>query len=199
MLSRHTLIEKLKMKKPTNMTRKRTIKVKEIVDDVRSGVSAEEMIRKYNLSPNLMRNILVRIVVAKKLDETEVQNLYCGIDESLAVRDRRKDLRYYVYVPLPIYDVENLMEEGQVVDISEGGLRINGIQASQGEKREFVVQPDYFGNAFPFCFEATCRWSSQNESGEWVAGFEISTISDGGLEQLRQIVRMLALPEGLKN
>lgn len=187
------------MKKPTNATGKRTIKVKEIVHDVRSGASVEEMISKYNLSPNTLRNILVRIVVAKKLEETEVQNLYCGIDESLAVKERRKNLRYYVYVPLPIYDVENLMEEGQVVDISEGGCRISGIQASQGEKREFVVQPDYFGNAFPFCFEATCRWSSQDESGEWVAGFEISTISDGGLEQLRKIVRMLALPEGLQN
>lgn len=196
---RYELIEKSELKQRTTMTRKRTIKVKDIVGDVRSGVTAEEMISKYNLSLNMLRNILARLVVANKLDETDMQDLFSGIDERLAVKERRKNLRYYVYVPLPIYDVENLMEEGQVVDISEGGLRISGIEASQGEKREFVVQPDYFGNAFPFCFEATCRWSSQDESGEWVAGFDISTISDGGLEQIRKIVRMLALPEGLQN
>ena len=175
------------------MSTKRTIKTIEVVSDIRSGMNNRQLIGKYKVSVNSLHNLLRKLVNFKALQISEAQVLLSSIPEELAVKERRKEGRHYVFVPLPIYDVNNLLDEGQVMDLSEGGLRTSGLEAKIGEKREFLIQADYFAHVFPFCFEAECRWVSQTEEEPCFAGFQITSISEGGLVELRKIIRMLTI------
>ncbi len=177
------------------MGSKRVIKAKEIVADIRSGMTAKQLMIKYNVTAKALRNIMRTLVNGGALNEKEAQEILSQAEENLTVGERRKYPRYFVYVPLPIYDTEDLLAEGQVVDISEEGLRVKGIEAAPGDKKEFVVQPDYYGHVFPFSFEAECKWSSRDGSGNPMAGFKITDISEGGREQIRKIIRLLALDQ----
>jgi hypothetical protein len=175
------------------MSAKRTIKAKEVVFDIRSGMTNRQLMDKYKVSVNSLHNLLRKLVDFKALQISEVQALLSSIPEESAFKEIRKEPRNYVFVPLPIYDVNNLLDEGQVMDLSEGGLRTSGLEAKIGEKREFLIQADYFAHVFPFCFEAECRWVSQTEEEPWFAGFQITSISEGGLVELRKIIRMLTI------
>jgi len=177
------------------MAPRRSVKAKEIVSDIRSGMTNQQLIDKYNVSVNSLHNLLRKLVDIKVVQKSEVQALLSSVPGGIAYEERRKDPRYYLLVPLPIYDVNNLLEEGQVVDVSEGGLRITGLAAKVGEKREFLLQADHYAHVFPFCFEAVCRWASQTEEEPWFAGFQITSISEGGFVELRKIIRELTISE----
>ena len=175
------------------MSAKRTIKAKEVVFDIRSGMTNRQLMHKYKVSVNSLHNLLRKLVDFKALQISEVQALLSSIPEESAFKEKRKEPRNYVFVPLPIYDVNNLLDEGQVMDLSDGGFRITRLESKIGEKREFLIQADYFAHVFPFCFEAECRWVSQTEEEPWFAGFQITSISEGGLVELRKIIRMLTI------
>ena len=91
--------------------------------------------------------------------------------------------------------MENLLNKGTVVDISEIGIQISGIPAKVGDTKEFLVQADYFADVYPFIFEAKCKWSSKTEDGHLFSGFEITSIPEGALEELRKLTRMLTISE----
>ena len=50
-----------------------------------------------------------------------------------------------------------------------------------------------FNNVYPFIFEAQCRWVSMSEYEKLLSGFEVTSITDGGLEELRKLTRMLTI------
>jgi hypothetical protein len=79
------------------------------------------------------------------------------------------------------------------VDISEVGLQISGIPTKVGDTKDFLVQADYFADVYPFVFEAQCQWASKAEDGHLFSGFEITSITEGALEELRKVTSMLAL------
>jgi hypothetical protein len=174
---------------------KRTIKAREIVADIRSGLTDKQLVDKYNISFNALEHLFRKLIDAGALQESEVDGRGAATQNKQSPEKRRKLHRNYVFVRLPIYDLDNLLNEGLVVNISEQGLQINGMAAKAGEKRAFLVQADYFADVFPFSFEAECDWASKSEDGEWNAGFEIMSISEGGLEELRKLIRMLALSD----
>ena len=175
------------------MSTKRTIKTIEVVSDIRSGMNNRQLIGKYKVSVNSLHNLLRKLVNFKALQISEAQVLLSSIPEELAVKERRKEGRHYVFVPIPIYDVNNLLDEGQVMDLSDGGFRITRLESKIGEKREFLIQADYFARVPPLCFKADCRWVSQTEEESWFTGFQITSISDGDLMELRKIISMLTI------
>jgi hypothetical protein len=174
---------------------KRTIKAKEIVSDIRSGMSSRQLMDKYRISANSLHNLFRKLVHMKIVQIREVQALLSSTLEESDFKDRRKDQRYYVFVQLPIYDVDDLLREGQVVDLSKGGLRITGLPAKVGDKKDFLIQADCFASIIPFVFEAECRWASKTKEGVWFAGFQITGIPEKGLEELEKIIHMLTLSE----
>lgn len=174
---------------------KRTIKAKELVSDMRSGMSRQQLMEKYRISANSLHNLFRKLVHMKVVKISEVQGFLSSIPEESDFKDRRKDERYYVFVQLPIYDVDDLLKEGQVVDLSKGGFRVTGLSTKVGEKKDFLIQADCFTNIAPFVFEAECRWASKTKEGIWFAGFQITDISEKGSEELQKIIRMLTLSE----
>lgn len=175
------------------MSEKRKIKAKEIVVDIKSGMSDEDLMEKYNVSEKGLKSIFQKLIDAGSIEQSQLEERIPP-DRLKTYGEKPRDLhRNYVFVKLPIYELENLLHEGQVVDITEGGLQILGIEAKVGEKKGFLIQADYFADVFPFSFEAECKWATQEKDGRWRAGFKILSISDTGLEELRKLIRMLSL------
>ena len=177
------------------MSTKRTIKAKEIVSDIRSGMTNLHLMGKYRVSLDKLHNIFKQLLDSHALERSELEPLISVPHLRINGGKRRRLHRGYVFVRLPIYDLENLLNKGTVVDISEIGIQISGIPANVGDTKEFLVQADYFADVYPFIFEAKCKWSSKAEDGHLFSGFEITSIPEGALEELRKLTRMLTISE----
>jgi hypothetical protein len=148
---------------------------------------------KYNISLDKLHNIFKQLLDSHALERSELEPLISIPHLRINGGKRRRLHRSYVFVKLPIYDLENLINKGTVVDISEVGLQISGIPSKFGDTKEFLVQADYFADVYPFIFESKCKWSSKAEDGNLFSGFEITSITEGALEELRKITNLLAL------
>ena len=177
------------------MSTKRSIKAKEIVSDIRSGMTNLHLMGKYNISLDNLHNIFKQLLDAHAIERSELEPLISIPHLRINGGKRRRLHRGYVFVKLPIYDLKDLLNKGTVVDISEVGLQISGIPTQVGDTKELLVQADYFADVYPFVFEAQCKWVSKAEDGVLFSGFEITSITEGALEELRKLTRMLTISE----
>jgi len=110
------------------------------------------------------------------------------------VTARRAMPRNYMVVSVPIYESNNLLREGTIIDISEQGLKIQGIDTVKGETKSLLIQGDEFHDVFPFIFDAVCRWATTDETtGETLAGFQITAISETSIGELRKLIAALSI------
>jgi PAS domain S-box-containing protein len=117
-----------------------------------------------------------------------------GTEEVEDVTARRSMQRHYMVVAVPVYQSDDLLTEGTIIDISEQGMKIQGLPSKKGETKSLLVQGDQFHDVFPFVFDAECRWATKDEaSGESLAGFQITTISETSLQELRKLVAALSI------
>ena len=175
------------------MPTKRTINAKEIVSDIRSGMINQRLMDKYHVSLDKLHNIFKQLLDAHAIERTALEPLISIPYQQFKIEKRRQLHRGYVFVNLPIYDLENLLNKGTVVDISETGLQVSGIPTNVGDTKNLLVQADYFLDVYPFVFEGKCKWISKAEDGNLLSGFEITSITEGELEELRKITNLLAL------
>lgn len=177
------------------MPTKRSIRAKEIVSDIRAGMTNHQLMEKYQVSLDKLQNIFKQLLDARAVERSELGPLISVPHSRIDVRKRRKLHWHYVFVKLPIYDLENLLDKGTVIDISETGLQISGLPTEVGDTKEFLIQVDYFADVFPFILEAKCTWSSKAEEGPLFSCFQITSITEGALEELRKLTSMLTLSE----
>jgi hypothetical protein len=183
------------------MPSKRRIRAKDVVRDIRAGMSNAALMEKYQISERSLQRILSQMLDAGALMEIElVGRLPVSEPEQPAsgatdtVGDvLRRSARSYVMVRLPVYDLDDLTVEGYVEDVSETGLMVGGIRAAVGETKSLLIQADEFADVFPFTFDVECRWSELQNDGSCVAGFEITSISQVGKRELEKLVRLLGL------
>lgn len=172
---------------------RRTIIIKDFVRDFKAGTPNPDLMQQYELDLWGLRNTLKRLIEIKVLGEDDVRDRMPTFHDASGGDDRRLLKRRFVLFSFPIYVADDLEEEGLVNDITEQGLQVSGIQVGVGEAKSLLIRADEFADIYPFVFEATCRWANpENEQGEFAAGFEITHISDGGLEELRKLIQMLA-------
>jgi len=69
------------------------------------------------------------------------------------------------------------------------------IPTKAGDRKDFLVQTDYFADVYPLVFEAKCKWTSKAEDGLLFSGFEITSVSEGALEELRKLTSLLTISE----
>lgn len=177
------------------MTSKQAIKVKEIVSDILSGMTNRELMNKYRVSLDKLQSIFGQLLDANAIERSKLEPLLSVPHKRLDVGKRREILRNYVFVQLPIFDTENLLVQGTIVDISENGFQSLEIQANVGDTKEFLIQADYYADVLPFVVQTLCRWSSTTDEGQYIAGFAITGISAQGLMELRKLTSMLTLSE----
>ena len=100
--------------------------------------------------------------------------------------------RHYTVMPVTIHDVSNPEVKGLVQDITGKGVGVERIASRIYEIKTLVISVDDYDGIVPFGFQAQCRWAElDHKSGEYLAGFEITKISDRSLQELLKLIREL--------
>lgn len=174
------------------MTEKRKISKNEIVQDIRSGMTNEELEAKYRVSSEKLISVFKKLVDLEALEPAELDGRAGWPPEFLKPQFIRSRPRQYVVFPLPIYDTDDLGEEGFVKDINESGMQVTGIKAKVGEAKSLLIQADQFADVYPFVFDAACRWYETGDDQD-SAGFEITNITERSRNELQKLIHYLTL------
>lgn len=178
------------------MSSKQLISARDFVRDTRSGMTDAELIDKYNLSPNKLQHIFKQLIGANAMTNEELDGRCASFEDPVQHNGKTCRLlcRHALDFVLPIYEETKPEILGMVVNITEGGVGLVGIQASTGEMKSFVIPADEFFDVGRAVFRARCRWvGSEIPTGEPVSGFEVTSISSGDLTELRKIIQLIQI------
>lgn len=176
------------------MANKRVIKAKDIMTDLRGGLTNSGLMEKYQLSAKGLASIFNKLIRAEAVRIGELDHRMPNAADTVALEESRCYARKYLAFRLLVHGATNPSPEGRIRDITERGLQIVGIPASAGDKKTFLIEPTDFVDLIPFKFEAECRWSKlEVEREQTIAGFQITEISDDSLERLRNLIQALTL------
>jgi hypothetical protein len=171
---------------------KRQITAEEVLEAIRSDMIDSEIMQKYQVTAKELRDVYRALCESKSVDIAE---MYCRPvywDNNVDLEPRREFPRLLLAFILPVHDRDNLDARGIVADVTEKGMKLEGMKSNVGEKRRLTVNPTRFGDMDPIDFEAECRWSkTEGPDQRPVAGFQITEISDGALHELRRFIRFV--------
>lgn len=171
---------------------KPVIHLKDIVDDIRSGCSDSDIMTKYRLSSKGLRSAVGKLIKLQALDPLEIEG-WC-----LEYLDRQSLESMYTAAVVPsemlirAYDKTNLQRKGRVMELSEKGMRVSGIDCAVGEKLLFIVIAEDFVEIEPIEVEAKCHWCRPDSDGEVLAGFEFKRISPESRDELATLLKLQA-------
>jgi hypothetical protein len=163
---------------------------------MRSGLTDAALIVKYNLSPNRLQRIFKKLLEAKAMNAEELDRRCASLDDTVPCASKigRLLYRHVLDFVLPIYEEMKPEILGMVLNITEGGVGLAGIQASIGESKNFVIPADEFFDVGRARFQARCRWTGSDvRTGERISGFEVTGISAGDLEELRKLIQLIQI------
>jgi hypothetical protein len=169
------------------MPAKHRIKAKEVARDVRAGATDSDLMAKYDLSDEDLQVLFNKLVEGGAVERYEIL-------ERASKSERRALSREYLTFGLQIQDVHNPAVKAVVRNLSDTGFRLAGIKSEVGEEKDLLILADHFSGLEPILVRARCRWVKKRTKrfDYSVAGFEITEISEEGLEQLRELMRTIA-------
>lgn len=162
------------------------IPVQKILNDLRAGLGDVPIMEKYQISPNVLTQIKRRLDMGHQIYKTP------SVSTS-EIKDRRSSPRWEPFYKIDVYDRENPQMRGIIDDLNLKGLRTVGLIAQMDETKKLLVRSGPFKVYETFKFTAQCRWSMINDSGECVAGFQITSISVQDKNELRKLINHLTL------
>ncbi|MBM3301230.1 MAG: PilZ domain-containing protein, partial [Deltaproteobacteria bacterium] len=174
---------------------KREIKAKDVLRDIRAGMSNDELMNRYHLSSKGLRSVFKKLVDAGVVRPDEMKTRMPVIGDEMIPKDRRKEPRCYPIAPFLICDLDDLRTEGSVLDISGNGLKVAGIGARLGQRKNMLIQAEDFDEVYPFSFEAECRWTKVSSDGARVTGFEITNIPELGARELGRLIKSITFSD----
>ncbi len=178
------------------MSPKQLISARDFVQDTRSGMTDAALIQKYNLSPNRLQHIFKKLLDAEAMTSEELDGRCASLDDTVQCSARASRLlyRHALDFVLPVYEETKPEMLGMVLNITEGGIGLAGIQASVGEAKNFVIPADEFFDVGRAKFQAICRWTGDEiRTGEPLSGFEVTSISSGDLAELRKLIQLIQI------
>jgi len=171
----------------------RKLNLLQFVADIRAGMSNPDIMEKYKLSEDMLRQVSKKLLDARKT-RTAADGPHTTIEDRPDLLATREFVRHEVDFELPIYEAGRPELQGLVRDISEEGVGVAGIETKVGDLKTLVILGDDFGEFSSFEFEAYCRWCYADEAdGTCLSGFAISKISKNDLQQLKMLVRLVRL------
>jgi hypothetical protein len=168
----------------------------EFIKDTRSGMTCSELAEKYKLSPNSIQRIFRGMIDGEIMTISELAGRYASFDDTAqqGIDSVRLLFRHVVNFMIPIYEKTKPKILGIVLDITEGGVGVEGIEAIAGESKNFVIPADKFLDLARFEFLARCRWANRVQpTGKCFGGFEITNISPGASVELHKLVQLIEL------
>lgn len=168
------------------------INPREILKDIRVGLSDSELMEKHGLSLPMLQEVAKELLRLRREAPQKTPNPPNPIAESVdsGVWHIRQAPRHYAPFWVSVYD-ESRREVGQIGDLSEQGISVEGVKAHVNEIRTFLVLADEFEGVNPIEFVAVCRWvKTEQDNGVDIAGFEIMEISEEDLVEFQKVVHM---------
>jgi len=165
-------------------------RTKHIIRSIRSGASPRSIMEEYRIKSPGLRRILRTLLDAGAVTKAELDQYAHKCRARTAVKGVRRSPRKQIDYPLWIYDGGNPSKRGRVLDFSEKGVRIQGIETSIAEEKTFIVRFGASSRKRSFVFDAKCRWVIRGEQdpSNWVSGFEITNISRPDSRVLRSLI-----------
>jgi len=175
------------------------IKARDIVKDIRSGMSDAELLTKHDLSCAGLDEVLRQLVEHKVISRIELDSLRSAQEQFSDVIDFRETERTKPGYDIPVYDAQTPNAQGTLLDLSTKGVQISGIPSAVGETRSFRVGAE-FDEFSSFSFQAQCQWS-ENESGPHTkcrAGYQITSISYDAFRHLQRLIEACNTPTRMR-
>src|SRR5271157_1222193 len=126
---------------PDDMSPKQQISAREFIQDTRAGMTCSELAEKYKLSPNSIQRIFRGMIDGEIMTIDELAGRYALFDDTAqhGIDSVRLLFRQVVNFVLPIYEKEKPKTLGIVLNITEGGVGLKGIEAITGESKNFAI------------------------------------------------------------
>jgi len=177
------------------MSEKRLIAAKDIVQDIRAGLTDAQLMQKYRLSTKGLQSAFSKLVERKIIAAEELYGQSRSGDDTVLIDDMRKIPRHLLTVEIPVFEVGKPEVEGRIVDITENGLGITGFEAVVGDLKSLAIPCRQYLEVDRIQFEAQCRWVAEPEgdSDPRRTGFQITKIEKDGLRNLRELIQLMTL------
>jgi hypothetical protein len=173
---------------------KRIVQARDIVRDVRSGMTDTELMEKYGLSAKGLESAFAKLVSSGIMTVGEVYGQRRSGQDTVIIDDVRELPRHFLSMTIPIYEPTHKDRKGKIRDVTEKGVGISGIQARIGEVKSFVIACSPFLDVDNIWIEAECIWMEAGKKAEeWYGGFQITKISRKDLKNLRELIQLLSL------
>jgi uncharacterized protein (DUF433 family) len=172
---------------------RRSVRAKDVLRDIQEGAGRAELMEKYRLSFRGLQALVTLFVDAGVIRRDDLYGEMRLEDDTVVPEEIRAFERYYVDFETPVYEASQPEVYGRVLDITEFGVGLIGIQSTVNETKHLVILGDPFGEAAPFEFEAKCRWVNTQQDGSCVAGFQIVKIADKDVEELRKLIHLVTI------
>jgi hypothetical protein len=169
----------------------RRLNIVAILADIRAGMSKQELMKKYDLSEYMMRQVGKKLLDARG-KRTPSDGPDTLIEELPQFLETREFMRHEVDFELPIYEASQPQIQGRVRDISEEGVSVVGLEAHVGDIKTLVILGDELGGFSSFEFEGYCRWSVPDAADRtYLTAFARHKISEHDLKELRKLLRLI--------
>jgi hypothetical protein len=151
------------------------IKGRDILNDIRSGMTDQELMEKYEMSSQAFESACGQLCSSGLISREQLLSRSTERAEGDTVTSRLP--RDYLVVQAPIYDVRNPENKGVIRDLTEEGIGIIGLDNSRGVDK--------------IVFGAKCRWVKKDSGGGYICGFRIIDINEENLAKLRSLIKEL--------
>jgi len=184
----------LRTDRGVRMQQHKRINGKEVLADIRSGMTEFDLKAKYQLSSKGLEKLFRRLMDTRLIDRLELYQRFPVYKKSMESLGERSQPRARLSVPVLAYDI-NSSAIGVIRDISMNGLRIAGLKSQAGDVRTFQIPVDMFINTDPLLVIAKCRWMKLRDGmhKHAIAGFEVINISERDSSVLRTFLDFLLL------
>ena len=172
------------------MANKKSIKARDIVRDIRAGISDAELMDKYHLTARGLQSAFNQLIEKKAISVQELYGRPTDEEDTVIIEDMRELPRHYLTVSVPVYEPNQPQFPGQLRDITERGMGVIGIESQVGEIKSFVIPCRKLIRLENIWFEAECLWvNTETKDDQIVAGFQITKISEDCMIRLRQLIK----------
>jgi len=173
---------------------KRIIKARDIVRDVRSGMTDTELMEKYGLSAKGLESAFTKLVNSGIMTVGEVYGQHRSGQDTVIIDDVRELPRHFLSITIPIYEATHEKRKGKIREVTEKGVGITCIQARIGEVKSFAIACHLFLEVDNIWLEAECIWMEAGKTPEeWYGGFQITNILPKHLKNQRELIQLLSL------
>jgi uncharacterized protein (DUF433 family) len=172
---------------------RRSVRAKDVLRDIQSGAGRAELMEKYRLSFRGLQALVTLFVDAGIVSRNHLYGETRLENDTVMPEEIRAFERYYVDFETPVYEISHPEIYGKVLDVTEFGVGLEGIESCVDETKHLVILGDPFGEAAPFEFKARCRWVNRQHDGLCVAGFQIVSIAQRDMEELQKLIHLVTI------